>query len=303
MIYESVSNLVGNTPLMRLTKYGKSLGANIYAKLEFFNPSGSVKDRTALSMLNDAKLSGRLKSGGTLIEPTSGNTGIALTCLAVREGYRVIIVMPENMSGERIKLLKAYGAQVILTDAKDGMSGAISKAQELNGKIKNSLILGQFENPSNPQAHILTGREIYNDLNGKVDIFVAGIGTGGTLSGAGGYLKSKNPQIKIVGIEPSRSPVLTKNRRGVHGLQGLGAGFVPEVLDLQILDEVISISEIQALKTVKKLAVSEGLFVGISSGAALYAATVLANRKENSGKNIVTLFPDSGERYLSSYKI
>lgn len=303
MIYENVSNLVGNTPLMRLTKYGKSLGANIYAKLEFFNPSGSVKDRTALSMLNDAKLSGRLKSGGTLIEPTSGNTGIALTCLAVCEGYRVIIVMPENMSGERIKLLKAYGAQVILTDAKDGMSGAISKAQELNGKIKNSLILGQFENPSNPQAHILTGREIYNDLNGKVDIFVAGIGTGGTLSGAGGYLKSKNPQIKIVGIEPSRSPVLTENRRGAHGLQGLGAGFVPEVLDLQILDEVISISESQALKTVKKLAVSEGLFVGISSGATLYAATVLANRKENSGKNIVTLFPDSGERYLSSYKI
>lgn len=303
MVYDNVSNLVGNTPLMRLAKYGKSLGANVFAKLEFFNPSGSVKDRTALSMLNDAKSSGRLKRGGTLIEPTSGNTGIALACHAVSEGYRVIIVMPENMSGERIKLLRAYGAQVILTPAEGGMSGAISMAQELNGKIKNSLVLGQFENPANPQAHALTGREIYNDLNGKVDIFVAGIGTGGTLTGAGEYLKSKNPQIKVVGVEPSRSPALTKNRSGTHGLQGLGAGFIPEVLNLQILDEVICVSENQALKTVKKLAVSEGLFVGISSGASLYAATVLASRKENAGKNVVTLFPDSGERYLSSYKI
>lgn len=302
MIYTSVEQLIGNTPLLRLKKTEEKYGlcGKIYAKLEFFNPAGSVKDRVALSMIEDAERKGLIKPGSVIIEPTSGNTGIGLCAVAVSRGYKVIIVMPDSMSEERKILMKAYGGTLILTDGKDGMSGAIKKAEELSKEISGSFIAGQFENPANPDAHYkTTGPEIYRDLEGKVDIFVAGAGTGGTVSGTGKYLKEKIPSVKIYAAEPENSPVLTKNKSGAHKIQGIGAGFVPAVLDTGIYDGVIAVSDEDAIATARNLGKTEGFLAGISSGAALYSAITLAKKEENKDKNIVVILPDSGERYLS----
>lgn len=302
-IYKSVSELAGNTPLFKAERYAEFCGvkANILAKLEYFNPAGSVKDRVAVSMIEEAEKSGKLKKGSTVIEPTSGNTGIGLAMVAAAKGYNLIITMPDTMSPERRNLMAAYGAKVVLTDGKKGMRGAIEKAQELAGSNPDSFLAGQFTNPANPRAHAeTTGPEIWRDLNGKVDFFVVGVGTGGTVTGAGRYLKEKNPDVKIAAVEPAASPVLSKGIAGAHGLQGIGAGFVPSVLDTSVYDEIIAVEEKAAFETAKTLAKTEGVLVGISSGAALWAAVSVALRKENKGKNIVVLLPDTGDRYLST---
>ncbi len=302
-IYKSAADIIGKTPLLELTNIEKKLGlkAKITAKLEYFNPAGSVKDRIAKAMIEDAEKRGALKPDSVIIEPTSGNTGIGLAAVAAAKGYRIIIVMPETMSVERRQLMKAFGAELVLTDGKKGMSGAIQKADELAKDIENSFIPGQFVNPANPEIHRLTtGPEIYEDAQGKVDIFVAGVGTGGTITGVGEYLKSKNPDIKIVAVEPASSPVLSKGTSGAHKIQGIGAGFVPEVLNTEIYDEIIPVEDADAFKTGKLIGRSEGVLVGISSGAATYAAIELAKRPENEGKNIVVLLPDTGDRYLST---
>lgn len=303
-IYENVSELVGGTPLIKVSKLSEKLGvkdAAILAKLEYFNPAGSVKDRVAKSMIEDAESKGILKAGATIIEPTSGNTGIGLAAIGISKGYKVILTMPETMSVERRNLLKAYGAEIVLTDGAKGMKGAIAKADELNNEIENSVILGQFVNPANVAAHIATtGPEIWEATDGKVDIFVAGVGTGGTVTGTGKYLKSQNPNIKVVAVEPATSPVLSKGTAGPHKIQGIGAGFVPDILDTKIYDEVITVANEDALSTGNAVAKSEGILVGISSGAALFAASELAKRPENKGKTIVALLPDTGERYLST---
>ena len=301
--YERITDLIGNTPLLKLSNYIKahSLKADIYAKLEYFNPAGSVKDRIARAMIDDAEKKGLLKPGSVIIEPTSGNTGIGLAAVAASRGYKVILTMPETMSIERRNLLKAYGAELVLTDGAKGMKGAIEKADELAKNTKDSFIPGQFVNPANPAAHIATtGPEIWNDTDGKIDIFVAGVGTGGTLSGVGKYLKEKNPNVKIVAVEPAGSPVLSKGTPGPHKIQGIGAGFVPDTLDTAIYDEIITVENEQAFAAGRELARNEGVLVGISSGAAVYAASVLASREENKGKFIVALLPDTGERYLST---
>lgn len=302
-LIKSFDDLIGNTPLMELAniKNEYNLNANVFAKLEFFNPAGSVKDRVALSMINNAEQKGTLKKGGTVIEPTSGNTGIGLAAVCTARGYKAIIVMPDTMSVERIKLIKSFGAEIVLTDGKKGMKGAIEEAERLNKEIKGSIIAGQFDNPANPKAHYeTTAPEIYNDLNGKVDVFVAGVGTGGTLSGIGIYLKQKNPAIKVIAVEPQSSPVLTKGESGVHKIQGIGAGFVPGNLDTTVYDEVIAVSDDDAFEYARKICKTEGLSVGISSGAALCAAIKIAKREENKGKNMVVLLPDTGSRYLST---
>lgn len=302
-IYESLTELIGKTPLVKLQNFQKEneLSATVLAKVEFTNPAGSVKDRVALNMIEDAEEKGILQKGNTIIEPTSGNTGIGLAAVAVAKGYKVILTMPDSMSIERRKLLAAYGAQIVLTKGAEGMKGAIEKAKELQKEIPGSIIAGQFTNPSNPEAHYkTTGPEIWEDTDGKVDIFVAGIGTGGTVSGVGKYLKEKNPAIKIVGIEPFSSPVITKGTAASHGIQGIGANFVPDTLNKDILDEIILVKDEDAIKTGKEICRSEGLLVGISSGAALYAACELAKREENKNKIIVALLPDTGMRYLST---
>ncbi len=298
-IYGSVAELVGRTPLLELKSFETK--ARLVAKIESFNPAGSVKDRVALEMIEDAEKSGKLKKGSTIIEPTSGNTGIGLSAIAASKGYKVIITMPDTMSAERIALMKAYGAEVILTDGKLGMTGAIEKANELAKEIGGSIVAGQFTNPANPKAHEkTTGPEIWEDTDGKVDIFVAGVGTGGTVSGTGRYLKSKNPDVKVVAIEPADSPVLSKGKSGSHKLQGIGAGFVPEVLDTKVYDEIITVTTEEAYDATRTLAKKEGILVGISSGAALSAAIKVANRPENEGKIVVVLLPDTGDRYLST---
>lgn len=302
-IYEKITDLIGNTPLLKLSNFAekKELEATILAKLEYFNPAGSAKDRIAKAMIDDAEARGILKPDSVIIEPTSGNTGIGLALVAAARGYKAILTMPETMSVERRNLLKAYGAQIVLTEGSKGMKGAIEKAKELAEETPNSFIPGQFENPANPAAHLATtGPEIWSDTDGNVDIFVAGVGTGGTISGVGEYLKSKNPNVKVVAVEPTGSPVLSKGVAGPHGLQGIGAGFVPGTLNTEIYDEIITVEENQAYETGRTLAKSEGFLVGISSGAALYAATLLAKRPENKGKTIVVLFPDTGDRYLST---
>ncbi len=302
-IIKSFDELIGNTPLMELVniKNEYKLNGNIFAKLEFLNPAGSVKDRVALSMINDAEQKGLLKKGGTVIEPTSGNTGIGLAAVCTARGYKAVIVMPDSMSVERIKLIKSFGAEIVLTDGKKGMKGAIEEAERINKETKGSIIAGQFDNPANPKAHYeTTGPEIYNDLDGKVDIFVAGVGTGGTLSGVGIYLKQKNPDIKVVAVEPQSSPVLTKGESGAHKIQGIGAGFVPGNLDTSVYDEVIAVSDDDAFEYARKICKTEGLSVGISAGAALCGAIAVAKREENKGKNIVVLLPDTGSRYLST---
>lgn len=302
-VYKNVTELIGNTPLIELGNYEKKhdLKATILAKLEYFNPAGSVKDRIAKAMIEDAEAKGILKPGSTIIEPTSGNTGIGLASIAASKGYRLILTMPETMSVERRNLLKAYGAELVLTEGSKGMKGAIAKADELAKETEGSFIPGQFVNPANPKAHFTTtGPEIWNDTDGKVDIFVAGIGTGGTVSGIGGFLKSKNPDIKVVGLEPSGSPFLSKGITGPHKLQGIGAGFKPDTLNLPILDEIITIENEDAFAAGKEIARTEGILVGITSGAAVHAATVLAQRPENAGKTIVALLPDTGDRYLST---
>lgn len=302
-IYKSVTELIGRTPLMELENLEKALGlpARILAKLEYFNPAGSVKDRVAKAMIEDAEQKGLLKEGSTIIEPTSGNTGIGLASVATARGYRIILTMPETMSVERRNLLKAYGAQLVLTDGALGMKGAIAKAEELKKEIDTAVILGQFDNPANPAMHYkTTGPEIWEDTDGKVDIFVSGVGTGGTLSGAGKYLKEKNPAVKIVAVEPEGSPVLSKGTAGPHKIQGIGAGFVPNTLDTGVYDEILTVSNEDAFQTGNRIAKNEGVLVGISSGAGVYAATVLARRPENKGKNIVVILPDTGERYLST---
>lgn len=302
-IYKKITDLIGNTPLLELANYGKknNLEAVILGKLEYFNPAGSVKDRIAKAMIEDAEKQGKLKEGSVIIEPTSGNTGIGLASAAVSRGYRLIITMPETMSVERRNLLKAYGAELVLTDGAKGMKGAIEKAQELSEEIPNSFIPSQFTNPANPACHKeTTGPEIWDDTDGKVDIFVAGVGTGGTISGVGEYLKSKNPDIKIVAAEPALSPVLSEGKAGPHKIQGIGAGFVPDTLNVKIYDEVIKVENDDAFKTGREIAHTEGMLAGISSGAAVYAASVLAKRPENKGKTIVALLPDTGERYLST---
>lgn len=302
-IYTSADELIGKTPLLELTNIEKELNLNakIFAKLEYFNPAGSVKDRVAKAMIDDAEKSGKLKKGSVIIEPTSGNTGIGLASVAAARGYRIIIVMPETMSVERRQIMKAYGAELVLTEGAKGMKGAIEKAEELAEEIPDSIVAGQFVNPANPKAHFdTTGPEIYEDTDGNVDVFVAGVGTGGTISGVGEYLKSKNPDIKIVAVEPALSPVLSKGTSGAHGIQGIGAGFIPEVLNTEIYDEIITVSNEDAYKTGKLIGRSEGVLVGISSGAAAFAATELAKRPENKGKNIVVLLPDTGDRYLST---
>ena len=302
-IYKSADELVGKTPIMELThiEAEEGLEAKIFAKLEYFNPAGSVKDRIAKAMIDDAEKSGKLKKGSVIIEPTSGNTGIGLSMIAAARGYRIIIVMPETMSVERRQLMKAYGAELVLTDGAKGMKGAIAKAEELKNEIPDSIIAGQFVNPANPKAHFeTTGPEIYGDLDGKVDIFVAGVGTGGTVTGVGEYLKSKNPNIKVVAVEPQTSAVLSTGVAGPHKIQGIGAGFVPEVLNTKIYDEIIPVSNEDAFATGRRIGRSEGVLVGISSGAAAYAAITLAKRPENKGKNIVVLLPDTGDRYLST---
>lgn len=302
-IYTSADQLVGKTPLMELTHIEKeyALEAKILAKLEYFNPAGSVKDRIAKSMLDDAEQRGILKPDSVIIEPTSGNTGIGLAAIAAAKGYRIIIVMPETMSVERRQLMKAYGAELVLTDGAKGMKGAIAKAEELSQEIPNSFVPGQFVNPANPAVHeATTGPEIWEDTDGNVDIFVAGVGTGGTVTGVGSYLKGKNAEIKVVAVEPAASPVLSKGTPGVHKIQGIGAGFVPEVLNTEIYDEIIPVENEDAFATGKQIGRSEGVLVGISSGAALWAAIQLAKRPENKGKTIVALLPDTGERYLST---
>lgn len=302
-IYQSITELIGGTPLVELKKLGEKEGlkAKILVKLEYFNPAGSVKDRIAKAMIEDAEEKGLLKPGSTIIEPTSGNTGIGLAAIAAAKGYRAIFTMPETMSMERRKLLKAYGAEIVLTDGKKGMKGAIEKAHELAGEISSSFIPGQFENPANPAMHqATTGPEIWENTDGNVDVFVAGVGTGGTLSGTGAYLKSKNPGIRVVAVEPEDSPVLSQGKAGPHKIQGIGAGFVPKTLNQQIYDEIVTVGNQEAIDTAKKLAKEEGILVGISSGAALQAALKLAARAENQGKNLVVLLPDTGERYLST---
>lgn len=302
-IYTSAEQLIGKTPLLELTHIEKQLNLNakILAKLEYFNPAGSVKDRVAKAMIDDAEKSGKLKKGSVIIEPTSGNTGIGLASVAAARGYRIIIVMPETMSVERRQIMKAYGAELVLSDGAKGMAGAIEKADELAAEIPDSFVAGQFVNPANPKAHFdTTGPEIYEDTDGNVDIFVASVGTGGTITGVGEYLKSKNPKIKVVAVEPSSSPVLSGGKAGAHGIQGIGAGFVPDVLNTEIYDEVIAVSDDDAFKTGKLIGRSEGVLVGISSGAAAFAAIELAKRPENEGKNIVVLLPDTGDRYLST---
>ena len=302
-IYASASDLVGKTPLLELTNIEKKLGLNVklLAKLEYFNPAGSVKDRIAKAMIEDAEQSGKLKPGAVIIEPTSGNTGIGLASVAAAKGYRIIIVMPETMSVERRQLMKAYGAELVLTDGAQGMKGAIAKANELAAATPNSFIPGQFVNPANPKAHYdTTGPEIYDDTDGAVDIFVAGVGTGGTITGVGAYLKEKKPAVKIVAVEPKTSAVLSTGIAGAHKIQGIGAGFVPEVLDTKIYDEIIAVDNDDAFVTGRQLGKSEGVLVGISSGAALWAAIEVAKRPENAGKTVVALLPDTGDRYLST---
>ena len=302
-IYHSLTELIGKTPLLELTNYEKkhALKAGILTKLDYFNPAGSVKDRIALAMINDAEARGVLKPGSVIIEPTSGNTGIGLASVAAARGYRVILTMPETMSVERRTLMKAYGAEIVLTEGAKGMKGAIAKAEELASEIPNSFIPGQFTNPANPAVHrATTGPEIWEDTDGKVDLFVAGAGTGGTVTGVGEYLKSKNPGVKIVVVEPADSPVLSEGRAGAHKIQGIGAGFVPAVLNTNVYDEIITVKNEDAFAAAREVAAVEGLLVGISSGAALWAATELAKRPENAGKNIVVVLPDTGERYLST---
>ncbi len=302
MIKQNITELIGKTPLVELKKYEELVGAkaNIIAKLEYLNPAGSIKDRVALSIIEDYEERGLLKKGSTIIEPTSGNTGIGLSMICAYKGYRLIITLPDTMSKERIDLMRAYGAEVILTDGKKGMQGAIDKANELHASIANSIIAGQFENSANPLAHYkTTGPEIYEDTDGKVDITVAGIGTGGTITGIGKYLKEQNENVEIVGVEPFDSPVLTKGTSGPHKLQGIGAGFVPDTLDRDVYDRVVTVKTEEAYDTLKNLAKLEGIFVGVSSGAALYAASLLAKEEENRGKNIVVILPDGGNRYLS----
>ncbi len=303
MIYKSAAELIGKTPLMELTNFEKAnnLEAKIIAKLEYFNPAGSVKDRIAKGMIDDAEAKGLLNKDSVIIEPTSGNTGIGLASVAAARGYRIIIVMPETMSIERRKLMKAYGAELVLTEGAKGMKGAIEKADELAKEIPNSFIPGQFVNPANPEVHRqTTGPEIWEDAEGKVDIFVAGVGTGGTITGIGSYLKSQNPNVKVVAVEPLTSPVLSQGKSGAHKIQGIGAGFVPKVLDTKVYDEIITVDNEDAFETGREIGKNEGILVGISSGAAVWAARELAKRPENKGKNIVVLLPDTGDRYLST---
>ena len=303
MFYRNITELVGNTPMMNLLNIEKSnnLQAKIFAKLEYFNPAGSIKDRVALSMIKSAQKECKITENAVIIEPTSGNTGIGLAAFGAYYGYRVILTMPDTMSVERQQLLKAYGAEIVLTDGALGMQGAVAKAFELSETIPNSYIPSQFENSVNPQTHFdTTGKEIWDDLDGNVDILVAGVGTGGTISGCGNYLKVKNPNIKVVAVEPFSSPLLSQGVSGKHGLQGIGANFIPKTLDKDIIDEIITVTEDEAYKAGREIAIEEGLLVGISSGAALFAAKVLANRIENIGKNIVVILPDTGERYLST---
>ncbi|MBQ4220674.1 MAG: cysteine synthase A [Butyrivibrio sp.] len=303
-IKESALELIGGTPLLKLNGYSKKAGvtnATLLAKLEYLNPAGSVKDRVALSMIEDAEKSGKIKPGATIIEPTSGNTGIGLAAVAAAKGYKAILTLPDTMSVERRNLLKAYGAEIVLTEGAKGMKGAIAKAEELRKEIEGSVILGQFVNPANPAIHkATTGPEIWKQTDGKVDIFIAGVGTGGTVTGVGEYLKEQNPNVKVIAVEPATSPVLSKGEAGPHKIQGIGAGFVPETLNTDVYDEVIAIENEDAFAEGKNFAVSEGILVGISSGAALKAAAIVAAREENKGKNIVVLLPDSGDRYLST---
>ena len=302
-IYKQITDLIGHTPLVELPKYSKFRGVDtpIIGKVEYFNPGGSVKDRIALAMIEDAEKAGKLKPGATIIEPTSGNTGVGLALVAAVKGYRLILTMPETMSVERRSLVKAYGAQVKLTSGKDGMKGAIKAAEELRGSIEGSIILGQFTNMANPRVHYLTtGPEVWSDTNGQVDIFVAGVGTGGTITGIGQYLKEQNPNVRIVAVEPTDSAVLSGGNSGPHKIQGIGAGFIPDTYNSAYIDEVFKVENDQAILTGRQLAQQEGLLVGISSGAAAFAATEIARRPENKGKQIVTLFPDTGERYLST---
>ncbi len=302
MLVRSSSELIGNTPLLELVNYGKKheLGAKIFAKLEFLNPAGSIKDRVGLAMIEDAEKRGLLKAGGSIVEPTSGNTGIGIAAVAAVKGYKAIFTMPETMSVERRALLKAYGAEVVLTEGAKGMKGAIAKAEQIRDE-EGAVYLGQFDNPANPQKHYeTTGPEIWADTQGKVDIFVSAVGTGGTVTGAGKYLKEKNPNVKIVAVEPVNSPVLSGGNPGPHKIQGIGAGFVPSICDVKLFDEIITVSDDAAFETGREFGKTEGVLTGISSGAALYAATVLAKRGENAGKNIVVILPDSGDRYLST---
>ena len=302
-VFKTVDELVGRTPLLELShiEENQKINAKIYAKLEYLNPAGSVKDRVAKAMIEDAEKTGKLKKGSVIIEPTSGNTGIGLASIAAAKGYKIIIVMPETMSIERRKLMKAYGAELVLTDGSKGMAGAIEKAESLAKEIKNSFIPGQFVNKVNAKAHYeTTGPEIWNDLDGKIDIFVSGVGTGGTITGTGGFLKQKNPDIKIIAVEPESSPVLSKGVAGKHQIQGIGAGFVPEILNTEIYDEIFTVSDEDSFKTSRLIAKSEGILVGISSGAAVYAAVNIAARPENAGKNIVVIIPDTGDRYFST---
>ena len=301
-IYNSISELVGHTPLVELKNIEKKFGlkGKIFAKLEYFNPAGSIKDRVALNMILNAERDGKISKGGVLIEPTSGNTGIGIAAIGVPRGYRVIIVMPETMSIERRKLIKAYGAEIVLSDGSKGMKGAIEKAEEL-AKETGGTIMGQFVNPSNPEAHYkTTGVEIYEDMDGAVDYFVAGVGTGGTITGVGKYLKEKKSDVKVVAVEPYSSPVISEGRAGKHGIQGIGAGFIPETLEVSVIDEVITVKDEDAFNLGKTVSGAEGFLVGISSGAALWAATEVAKREESKGKNIVVILPDSGDRYLST---